>query len=151
MSQARMFYVLSFLLVGFLVFSRFSRSFLFLQVVSGSMAPVVPVGSVAIVATHSLDFVVGNIYTYKSAQGNLITHRLIAVDSAGYHFKGDAVSQDDPLPVSSPRILGRVVLVIPYLGYAFGLLRSPLFLLAFFYIPLGFQLGRSLLDLVSLF
>ncbi len=151
MSQTRIFYALSFLLVGFLALSRFSRSFLFLQVVSGSMSPVIPVGSIVLVDTRSTEFLVGNIYTYKSAQGNLITHRLKSIDSFGYHFKGDAVPLDDPLVVSSSFILGKVILVIPYFGYVFNLVRSPLFLLAFFYLPLGFQLGRSLLNLVSLF
>lgn len=39
---------------------------------------------------------------------DLLTHRLVAVDGAGWHTKGDNVSAADP-PVAAAAILGRVV------------------------------------------
>lgn len=105
-----------------------------LAVRSGSMAPALGVGDLVVVrpvAAASLR--VGDIATYRSAGGALITHRIVAVAGAGsersFTFRGDANPAPDPQPVPAADVLGRMWFSLPYLGTVrerLAALRTPI-------------------------
>lgn len=91
-----------------------------LTVLSGSMTPRLPVGSVVVdrpVNPNSLK--TGDIVTYADGH-NLITHRVVAVrrGSHGRVFttKGDANNSADAKPVRAAQIRGELWYDVPYIG-----------------------------------
>jgi signal peptidase I len=102
-----------------------------LTVLTGSMTPKLPVGSVVIdrsVDTRTLR--VGDVATYQKAPGRAeyITHRIVAINDRTtprtFTFKGDANRGPDADPVPATAIRGKVWLDVPYLGSARDSLRG---------------------------
>jgi signal peptidase len=91
-----------------------------LTVLSGSMAPDLPVGSIVMVRNvDPASLHVGDVATYKQqGDSNLITHRIVAIDAAHstFTFKGDRNPVPDPQPVPANAIRGKVSFDVPYLG-----------------------------------
>ena len=81
---------------------------------SGSMQPALSVNDMIIVKSDT-DYQRGDIITFVSTHGNLITHRVIDVLNHGYITQGDANNTPDA-EVFSQRFLGKVVLVLPGVG-----------------------------------
>lgn len=99
-------------------------------VLTGSMRPKLPVGSLAISTPEPLDRVrAGQIITFQAPVGNwVVTHRVIEVVSGGPHprvrTKGDANAAADPWVTQLERgPVWRVRLVVPLLGTAVRFLR----------------------------
>ena len=90
-------------------------------VLSGSMEPAYPVGS--IIYYKPLDFndiKVGDAITFKLGGGALATHRVIEKDSEKQEFttKGDNNTSADIKPVSYESVVGRTGgIFIPYIGF----------------------------------
>jgi signal peptidase len=96
-----------------------------LTVLTGSMTPRIPVGSIVIdrpVDPGTLH--VGDIATYQKAPGKAeyITHRIVAINTkttpTTFTFKGDANRGPDITPVPATAIRGKVWFHLPYLGAA---------------------------------
>lgn len=94
-----------------------------LTVLTGSMTPGIPVGSVVVVRpvdTGTLK--VGDVATYQAEPGKVgyITHRITKIDTSttptSFTFKGDANRGADIDPVSAKAIRGQVWFHVPYLG-----------------------------------
>jgi signal peptidase len=94
-----------------------------LTVLTGSMTPTIPVGSVVIdrpVDPGTLR--VGDVATYQAAPGKAayITHRIVKIDTSTsttmFTFKGDANRGADSSPVPATAIRGKVWFHVPYLG-----------------------------------
>lgn len=89
-------------------------------VLSGSMEPTFPVGS--IIYYHKCDFEkleVGDAVTFK-AEDALVTHRITTVNgiSRTVVTKGDNNTTEDPVPVEENEIVGKATnFAIPYAGY----------------------------------
>ncbi|GAB3560722.1 signal peptidase I [Spelaeicoccus albus] len=106
-----------------------------LTVLSGSMVPRLPVGSVVVdrpVAPGSLD--VGDIVTYQKTDQSthaqvLITHRIVAKHNGKHGLvfttKGDANRTADPEPVRASQIRGELWYDVPYIGIVRGFLLAP--------------------------
>lgn len=98
---------------------------------SGSMEPAIPTGALVLIAPTQ-NYGVGDVITYEtSARRSLpVTHRIIEVDNSKrvkyYTTKGDANQHTDPKAVAHPQLLGKVLLSIPYIGYAIEFARTPL-------------------------
>jgi signal peptidase I len=101
-------------------------------VLSGSMAPALPVGALVMTAPLAGQAVPGDIVTFANPvrPGTSVVHRVIAVevgaDDSNYVTKGDANDSPDGWRVSVGAATGRVVAVIPFVGYAVGTLQRPL-------------------------
>lgn len=96
-------------------------------VISGSMEPAVPVGSMVYSGqTDPSTLESGDIIVFNSADtdGTPITHRIVENHIADGEVitKGDANEQNDLSPVKYADILGKVQLTVPMLGY----IASPL-------------------------
>jgi signal peptidase I len=96
------------------------------NVVSGSMEPALPVGSLVYVKTIAPETVAqGDIIAYQSGD-SVITHRVLTNRLVEGEFvtKGDANDEADFTPVPYGSLLGRVVYHIPYLGSVLFLYTS---------------------------
>lgn len=88
-------------------------------VMSGSMEPAFPVGSVIITDTELADNVrIGDPIAFYTG-GAYVTHRIVDATDEGFITKGDANDSVDPWIVDKDKIDGKVVLAIPYIGYLF--------------------------------
>ncbi|MFF1572951.1 signal peptidase I [Leifsonia sp. NPDC058292] len=100
------------------------------SVISGSMTPFMPTGSLVLVRdAPASDLKVGEVITVPRPNGEgLITHRIVAITPAerGYSvvLRGDANAADDPQPYTIAHA-GRVLVVIPGVGFIAELLRTP--------------------------
>lgn len=91
-------------------------------VLSGSMVPSYPVGSVTYYKSADYeDISVGDAITFRIGEGReLATHRVTARDDEARSFttKGDHNETEDANPVPFSRVAGRTTgLAIPYVGY----------------------------------
>lgn len=93
-----------------------------LTVLSGSMSPDLPVGSVVIVrSVDPTSLRPGDVATYRQVGGsNLITHRIVAIDRTTtpntFTFRGDRNPVPDPTPVPASAIRGEVWFDVPFIG-----------------------------------
>lgn len=97
-------------------------------VISGSMAPDIPAGSVVYTLPRAFEEIrAGDIVTYRQGEsGVFVTHRVIGTDPENQVLitRGDANAQPDGGGVSRENLVGRVQFSVPYLGYAAVLLDS---------------------------
>jgi signal peptidase len=109
-------------------------------VLSGSMEPAMPVGSVVLVRPVDPEAVaVGDIITFRQ-QGSpdFVTHRVVEVldeESLSFRTKGDANEEPDTSLVPADALRGRVWATIPYLGYVAQHARQPWGFLLFVGVP----------------
>lgn len=101
-------------------------------VLTGSMEPVIPVGSIVITKEQS-SYEMEDIISFQE-EGSVITHRIISIDRERYITKGDANNVADTEEVQQKQILGKVILTIPLLGYLVMWLMSPVGIISLFII-----------------
>ncbi len=98
-------------------------------VMSGSMEPAVPTGSVVAVVPKTLGYKPGDIITFKSGSKQTTTHRVVQLQTIDgelvYKTQGDANNNLDPSPVQSKDIVGSVFITAPYVGYAVDFAKTP--------------------------
>jgi signal peptidase I len=97
---------------------------------TGSMAEIMPPGTVVVVRPQSFDSIqVGQIVTYqlKSGQPEVVTHRVVSIDFdkdrvRTLRTRGDENPTADPAPVKAVQVRGVAWYWVPYVGYlgAFG-------------------------------
>lgn len=98
-------------------------------VLSGSMEPTYPVGS--LIYYHKCDFdalEVGDAITFR-AEDVLVTHRITTVNeiSGTVVTKGDNNVSEDPVPVAENQIVGKATnFAIPYVGYFVTYGKNPI-------------------------
>ncbi|MEM3397466.1 MAG: signal peptidase I [Nitrososphaerota archaeon] len=92
------------------------------RIVSPSMEPAVPVGSLVIVSkTEPIE--VGDVVAYELevlGRKYTVVHRVVDVEDGVYMVKADVDASGLGERVEAGRIIGKAVLVIPYLGYLAG-------------------------------
>ena len=93
-------------------------------IVSGSMEPAVSTGDLLLVKAEQ-SYSPGDVVTYVSESGSLITHRVQAVSTDGYVTQGDANNAPDET-VQAQRILGKTVVVLSGLGAVIRWIFSPI-------------------------
>ncbi len=99
------------------------------NVLSGSMEPAIPVGSLLYVRSGDPEQVEDEdiIAFYGSLEDSgIITHRVVKnnVVSGTFTTKGDANNKEDPMPVSYDNYIGRVTLSVPYVGHVLTIMTS---------------------------
>lgn len=101
-------------------------------VLTGSMSPTILPGSIIISKyTEDKDLKIGDAITYKKPDQKdfYITHRIIKMEKQGslyiFQTKGDAVPAPDQWKIHQGLIEGKVVLVLPFLGYFFAFAKTP--------------------------
>ena len=110
-------------------------------VISGSMEPAIPVGSMVYSAqTDPATLETGDIIVFYSTEAGStpVTHRVVENHVADGEIitKGDANAQNDMSPVIYANVLGKLVLHVPMLGYIAA--------------PLGTMMGKIAMGCVIL-
>jgi len=113
---------------------------------TGSMAPTIPEGSVAVIAPVAGRAVQeGDVVRFRQAGpegGRLVLHRVVAVvENEGgrrsFTTQGDANRTPDPRPITESAITGRMVFHVPKLGSVLLALREPTGLVLLIGLPLA--------------
>lgn len=99
------------------------------NVLSGSMEPSIPVGSLLYVqGGRPEDVVEEDVVAFYSSpeEGGIITHRVVKnnVVSGTLRTKGDANEKEDPTPVPYENYIGRVRISVPYVGKLLTIMTS---------------------------
>ena len=98
-------------------------------VTNGSMGNAAPFGSLIVTEqTPYEQLSVGDIVSFYDSEGaNAFTHRITEKDDENrlLYTKGDANNVEDPVPASYDYFAGRVVWVVPFLGFISMVLHSP--------------------------
>lgn len=107
-------------------------------VLSGSMEPTIPTGSLVFVNTKDKDVQVDDIITFSLATGKdsgvYVTHRVHAMDESGLiQTKGDN-NRDADGWLNPEAVTGKVLLHIPYLGLVLDFLQGKGFVLVAFWV-----------------
>lgn len=92
-------------------------------VLSGSMEPALKTGGIVLTDTRQKILEEGDIATYRLGNSR-VSHRIIKKTAEGYVTKGDANKEKDPVAVESSQIIGKVIMTVPYLGYAAAFMRE---------------------------
>ena len=98
------------------------------SVISGSMEPEYPVGSLIYVKeVDASEVEVNDVITYVLPNDMPSTHRVISIDRQNQHFqtKGDANETPDGAPVHFKNLIGKPVFTIPLLGYVAHFIQTP--------------------------
>ena len=96
-------------------------------VLSGSMEPELSVGDLLILAEKD-EYFVGDIVAFQDGR-MAVTHRIAAFTEDGVITRGDANNVNDD-PILPEQIKGKVVFVIPLVGYVVNVIKTPLGTLA---------------------
>ena len=99
-----------------------------LAVLSGSMEPKIPVGSIVYIDdAEPSTLQTGDVITYNLG-GTMVTHRVVDVDVEKQSIitKGDANEVEDGAPVAFSQVVGKMKMHVPYLGYISIYIRTPL-------------------------
>ena len=100
-----------------------------MAVISGSMEPEIPVGSIVCVKeTEPSRIQPGDIITYRIGEDTRVTHRVVSNDTTKQEIitKGDANDASDASPVVYADVVGKEVFHLPYVGYISIYARTPL-------------------------
>ena len=103
-----------------------------MAVISGSMEPGIPVGSVIVIKESEPEKLKqGDVITYALAgqmEGKNVTHRITQIDTSNrlVTTKGDANNSEDIQQVPFERIIGKKVFHVPLLGYISMYIKTPL-------------------------
>lgn len=99
------------------------RSFL---IQSGSMEPAIMTGDI-IVSKSQNNYVINDVVAFNT-ENRVVTHRLISKEEKGgkeeFSTKGDANRSQDFDTIGQSQIIGKVVFVIPKLGYLVAFSKS---------------------------
>ncbi|CAB4719074.1 MAG: signal peptidase I [Actinobacteria bacterium] len=98
-------------------------------VLTGSMTPTYPAGTLVVVRPRSVDDIgIGTVVTFQLASGDatVVTHRVVGLASRGgepaFQTQGDANPAPDQTWVRPVQVRGAVWYAVPYAGYLTGLL-----------------------------
>ena len=92
-------------------------------VVTGSMKPALPIGSMVFTIPKT-SYKVGDIITFK--RGIItVTHRIYDVRGNKFVTKGDANTAVDSQIVTASEIVGRDVAIVPFIGRLTGFIKTP--------------------------
>lgn len=118
-----------------------------LVVLTGSMEPKLPVGSVIFIKKQ-IAYNKGDIITFASTGGQNVTHRIIdfAFTAVGtvYTTQGDANNTADSHKVSLDKVSGKVFFAIPFVGKVIAFLNKPLGFFIFVVFPTLIFVGYEL-------
>jgi len=108
----------------------------FEPVLSGSMEPAIPVGSIVLIKPVDIENLKsGDVICYRASDTMLVTHRIIEVKESGFVTQGDANEEADIKTVNNREVVGSVVLTVPFIGYLGSFVRTPIGFLLLLVLP----------------
>lgn len=108
------------------------------MVLSGSMEPAILIGDIII--THVQEqYVKNDAITFYGEENRVVTHRIVSISQeksqTRFDTKGDANRSEDDASIYQAAIIGKVIFVIPKLGYLVNFSRSIPGLIILVFIP----------------
>ena len=109
------------------------------SVQSGSMEPAISVGSVVVVRPG--EYQKDDAITVRAERNakETVTHRIVKIEEVDgakrYELKGDANEEPDRELVPENRVIGKVILALPYLGYPVAFAQTQIGFIALVVIP----------------
>lgn len=120
-----------------------------LVVLSGSMAPSLLAGDAVLIRSGANPIHEGDIVTFQR-EGQLVTHRVVEVESGQLVTQGDANNTPDLWPVPLAAVEGLYVLRLPFLGYLVWFARKPIGWVALVILPATILVIGEVRNLLSL-
>lgn len=100
------------------------KSFL---VQSGSMEPAIMTGDIILIHNQT-SYLLNDVVTFRDEENRTVTHRLVEIpkdkSTGSFSTKGDANRSQDAAQINQDQIIGKVVFVIPKLGYLVAFSKS---------------------------
>jgi len=96
-----------------------------------SMEPSIHRGSLVLAVEGGLQTPsVGDVVSFHEPNGTVVTHRVVGITDSTTEgvlltTKGDANPAADPAALPASRVIGRVVLAVPFLGFVSAMLGMP--------------------------
>lgn len=90
------------------------------------MSPLIELGSVVVVKSQP-SYQIGDVISYYAKIDDevaIVTHRILDIGGNVYITKGDANALEDRELVRPRLIIGKVIYIIPYLGYLLDFAKS---------------------------
>lgn len=107
-------------------------------VLSGSMQPLFPVGSM-VYSMPQPEYKVGDIITFKNQTNDNVTHRITSISKKNnqtiFTTKGDANKVEDQTPVTKDKITGKIFFFVPYIGLLINYLKTPVYFIGLIIVP----------------
>jgi signal peptidase len=113
------------------------RSFV---VLTGSMEPTVPVGSIVYSQKSSTNaYDPGDIISFKNKNDLTVTHRIAGKKNSKsgmmYQTKGDANNVTDTDSLPEDKVIGKVIFQVPYVGRIINFVKTPMGFLVLIVFP----------------
>jgi signal peptidase len=123
-------------------------------VMSESMEPTIPVGSIVVVRkVDSEDVKIGDVIVFETGESRTM-HRVIdkVVEGGSFYFrtKGDANEDPDPWVVKPEDVLGELQLTIPYYGYLIWFAQTPFGIVLFILVPAIILIANEVRNILKL-
>lgn len=119
---------------------------------SGSMEPAIMTGDIIVVHKQG-SYAKNDVITFMAPEKGIVTHRIMNIieekNTTLYNTKGDANRTDDSGNASINNVIGKVVFVVPKLGFFVGFAQSPIGLIALVLIPAGVLVLDELVKIVK--
>ena len=117
---------------------------------TNSMSPTITISSLIFVKKSS-EYTIGDIISFYSRnvkQSEIITHRVYRIGGNVYMTKGDANLAFDNQLVTPRQIIGRVILIIPSIGFFFTFIKSPLGVLFCIILPATIIITKEIKQMI---
>lgn len=119
-------FVVVLLILGWILSNKSPFPYQTYVIQSGSMEPSIMTGDIIAVKQES-EYKQNDVVTFSDSSERVITHRIIEIqqdEDSQYITQGDANQSPDPHPIQRDQIIGKVILVIPKLGFAVAFAQS---------------------------
>lgn len=149
--------------IGVFVVCSFTCAFLtsdvlprwrFLTNSGGSMLPLIHPNDLVLVQQERDDlYEPGDVIAYVSlleGHEEIVTHRIVRRGGNAYQTKGDANQVADQEVIVPRRIIGRLILIMPLVGWLIKLVKTPFGSIIFFLIPAAFFITTELIRIRQL-
>jgi len=139
------------IIAGLLIISVFpiTGNIKFMVVQSGSMEPAIKIGSIVMVKPVK-EYKIGDVITFgeMTKDQESTTHRIYDIKEIEgklvYITKGDANNSSDTKEIQESEVMGKVLLNIPYLGYAVDFTKKPLGFALIIIVPTAVIIGDEI-------
>ncbi len=120
----------------------------------GSMLPLIHPNDLVLVQQERDDlYEPGDVIAYVSlleGREEIVTHRIVRRGGNAYQTKGDANQIADQEVIVPRRIIGRLILIIPLLGWLIKLVKTPMGSIVFFLTPAALFITCELIRISQL-
>ena len=118
------------------------------MVLSGSMEPVIPTGSLVYISENET-VQEGDIVAYEIGDVMPVVHRIVGHGDEGYVTQGDANNAPDMNEVTDAQILGKCVFTVPGAGYLLSSIRSHTIMIGSIVVPVIIPIVTGIMLLLN--